>query len=76
MAAAHAADVPVDPLGRTIRDRILFETEDGDWAVTIEELRAAHEGFFPTLMGDDRAGYSAANRDETRSTCKETSCPD
>ncbi|WP_066476522.1 MULTISPECIES: phosphoribosylformylglycinamidine synthase subunit PurL [unclassified Sphingomonas] len=55
MAAAHAADVPVDPLGRTIRDRILFETEDGDWAVTIEELRAAHEGFFPTLMGDAAA---------------------
>lgn len=55
MKAAHAADVPADPLGRTIKDRVIFETEEGDWAVTIDELRAAHEGFFPKLMGTDAA---------------------
>ncbi|MCW3835474.1 phosphoribosylformylglycinamidine synthase subunit PurL [Sphingomonas canadensis] len=50
MAAAHRADVPADPIGRTIRDRIIFELDEGDWTVSLADLRAAHEGFFPALM--------------------------
>ncbi|GAA0733769.1 phosphoribosylformylglycinamidine synthase subunit PurL [Sphingomonas japonica] len=56
MEAAYKADVPVDPLGRTIRDRLVFETEVGDWTVTLDALRAAHEGFFPRLMRDEVVG--------------------
>ena len=50
LAEAHKADVPVDPLGRTIKSRIIFELPEGDFAVGLAELRAAHEGFFPALM--------------------------
>jgi phosphoribosylformylglycinamidine synthase len=49
---AGAANVPADPIGRTIKDRLIFELDEGDWCVTIADLRAAHEGFFPKLMGD------------------------
>ena len=49
---AAEADVPADPIGRTIRDRLIFELDEGDWCVSLADLRAAHEGFFPTLMGD------------------------
>ncbi|MBN8814434.1 MAG: phosphoribosylformylglycinamidine synthase subunit PurL [Sphingomonas sp.] len=52
LADAAAADVPADPIGRTIKDRLIFELDDGDWCVTLADLRAAHEGFFPALMGD------------------------
>jgi phosphoribosylformylglycinamidine synthase len=55
MAAAHKANVPADPLGRTIKDRLIFELDEGDWTVSIAELRTAHESFFPTLMGADGA---------------------
>jgi phosphoribosylformylglycinamidine synthase II len=55
MAAAHAADVPADPLGRTIARRVIFECDEGDFSVTIDALREAHEGFFPKLMGADAA---------------------
>uniref|UniRef100_UPI0025D58670 phosphoribosylformylglycinamidine synthase subunit PurL n=1 Tax=uncultured Sphingomonas sp. TaxID=158754 RepID=UPI0025D58670 len=55
MAAAHAADVPADPLGRTIANRIIFECDEGDYCVPIDDLRAAHEGFFPKLMTADAA---------------------
>lgn len=51
LATADAAGVPVEPLGRTIRSRIIFERPDRDCAITLDELRAAHEGFFPALMG-------------------------
>ena len=50
LAEAHQADVPVDPLGRTIKNRIIFELPEGDFAVSLADLRAAHEGFFPALM--------------------------
>ncbi len=50
LAAAHAADVPIDPLGRTIKSRIIFELPEGDFAVALDDLRRAHEGFFPALM--------------------------
>jgi len=49
---AGAANVPADPIGRTIKDRLIFELDEGDWCVTIADLRTAHEGFFPKLMGD------------------------
>jgi phosphoribosylformylglycinamidine synthase subunit PurL len=55
MAEAHAADVPADPLGRTIANRLIFECEEGDYCATIDQLRSAHEGFFPKLMGADAA---------------------
>lgn len=55
MVAAHKADVPADHLGRTIKERIIFELDEGDWTVSLADLRAAHEGFFPTLMGEDAA---------------------
>ncbi len=51
LATADAAGVPVEPLGRTIRSRIIFERPDRDCAITLDELRAAHEGFLPALMG-------------------------
>jgi len=51
LSAAAAADVPADPMGRTIRDRLIFELDEGDWSVKIDDLRTAHEGFFPALMG-------------------------
>jgi phosphoribosylformylglycinamidine synthase len=51
LSAAATADVPADPMGRTIRDRLIFELDEGDWCVTIDDLRTAHEGFFPALMG-------------------------
>ena len=49
---AGAADVPADPIGRTIKDRLIFELDEGDWAVSLADLRAAHEGFLPKLMGE------------------------
>ncbi len=55
MVAAHKADVPADPIGRTIKDRLIFELDEGDWTVSLADLRTAHEGFFPALMGEDAA---------------------
>jgi phosphoribosylformylglycinamidine synthase len=52
LSSAAAVDVPADPIGRTIKDRLIFELDEGDWTIGLDELRAAHEGFFPTLMGD------------------------
>jgi phosphoribosylformylglycinamidine synthase len=51
LADAEKAGVPVDPLGRTVKNRLIFERPDRDCVVTLDELRAAHEGFFPKLMG-------------------------
>ncbi|MEH3160136.1 MAG: phosphoribosylformylglycinamidine synthase subunit PurL [Sphingomonas taxi] len=55
LGAAHAAGVEAEPLGRTGGKRLIFERPDRDDVVTLEALRAAHEGFFPTLMGADAA---------------------
>ncbi|MBN8807047.1 MAG: phosphoribosylformylglycinamidine synthase subunit PurL [Sphingomonas sp.] len=52
LTKAAEADVPADPIGRTIKDRLIFELDEGDWCVSLDTLRAAHEGFFPALMGD------------------------
>ncbi|WP_242149972.1 phosphoribosylformylglycinamidine synthase subunit PurL [Sphingomonas sp. BAUL-RG-20F-R05-02] len=48
----YAAGVEIERIGRTIADRIIFELPDDDHVVTLADLRAAHEGFFPAFMGD------------------------
>jgi phosphoribosylformylglycinamidine synthase len=50
LADADAAGVPVQPLGRTCANRLIFELADNDHAVSLADLRTAHEGFFPALM--------------------------
>ncbi len=55
MTEAHGADVLVEPLGRTGGTRLIFELPDADFAVKLDDLRSAHESFFPTLMGADAA---------------------
>ncbi|WP_375390944.1 phosphoribosylformylglycinamidine synthase subunit PurL, partial [uncultured Sphingomonas sp.] len=55
LGAAHAAGVEVEPMGRTGGKRLIFERPDRDDVVTLDALRAAHEGFFPQLMGADAA---------------------
>ena len=50
LAAGEAAGVPVQPIGRTVANRLIFELADSDHAVSLDQLRAAHEGFFPKLM--------------------------
>jgi len=48
--AALNAGVEAEPLGRTIGKRVIFELAQGDFAVSLADLRTAHEGFFPKLM--------------------------
>ena len=55
LMAADAAGVIVEPLGRTIAKRVVFELAEGDYCVTLDALRTAHEGFFPALMGREGA---------------------
>ena len=55
LARAHAAGVEVEAIGRTAGSRLIFELHDSDHDVTLAELRAAHEAFFPRLMGRDAA---------------------
>jgi phosphoribosylformylglycinamidine synthase len=50
------AGVEVEAIGRTGGTRLIFELPEGDHAVALADLRAAHEGFFPALMGDSLAG--------------------
>jgi phosphoribosylformylglycinamidine synthase len=52
LTAADAAGVEIERIGRTIANRLIFELPDDDHVVTLDALRTAHEGFFPTLMGD------------------------
>ena len=52
LVAAGAAGVEMERIGRTISDRLIFELTDDDHVVTLAQLRSAHEGFFPALMGD------------------------
>jgi phosphoribosylformylglycinamidine synthase II len=51
LTGADAAGVEVEPIGRTAGKRLIFELAGGDYCVSLEELRAAHEGFVPRLMG-------------------------
>ena len=55
LAGASAHGIEAEPIGRTIAGRIIFELEQGDYCVTLDALRQAHEGFFPALMGTDAA---------------------
>jgi phosphoribosylformylglycinamidine synthase II len=55
LSGAHAAGVEVEPIGRTCGTRLIFELPAADFAVSIADLRAAHEGFFPRLMGANAA---------------------
>ncbi|WP_294307416.1 AIR synthase-related protein, partial [uncultured Sphingomonas sp.] len=55
LANAHQAGVEVERIGRTAGTRLIFEREDGDFVVALDDLRGAHEGFFPALMGVDAA---------------------
>ncbi|MFE8583772.1 phosphoribosylformylglycinamidine synthase subunit PurL [Sphingomonas sp. NCPPB 2930] len=55
LANAHQAGVEVERIGRTAGSRLIFEREDGDFVVALDDLRRAHEGFFPALMGADAA---------------------
>ena len=54
---AEAAGVNAIPIGVTGGDSIGFDLIDrgGLSSVTLVDLRRAHEGFFPTLMGADAA---------------------
>ena len=53
LKAAHAADVDVARIGRTIADRLIVELADSDHVVTVAALREAHERFLPALMGGE-----------------------
>jgi phosphoribosylformylglycinamidine synthase len=55
LAGAKANGIEAEPIGRTIANRIIFESESGDHCVTLADLRTAHEAFFPKLMGADAA---------------------
>jgi len=55
LTGADAAGVQVEPIGRTAGKRLIFELADTDYCVSLDDLRAAHEGFFPRLMGEDAA---------------------
>jgi phosphoribosylformylglycinamidine synthase len=55
LMSTDAAGVEVMPLGRTGGKRLIFELPHGDYVVTLDRLRGAHEGFFPALMGADAA---------------------
>ncbi|HZV19660.1 MAG TPA: phosphoribosylformylglycinamidine synthase subunit PurL [Sphingobium sp.] len=50
---AEAKGVTVTRLGRTIANRLIVELPASDHAIALADLRAAHEGFFPQLMGDE-----------------------
>jgi phosphoribosylformylglycinamidine synthase len=55
IAAANAAQLFAVPIGATGGDRITFDllNRGGEQSVTLADLRAAHEGFFPKLMGSE-----------------------
>ena len=55
LSHATAAGIEAEPLGRTIASRMIFELNHGDFAIPLDDLRKAHEGFFPALMGADAA---------------------
>jgi phosphoribosylformylglycinamidine synthase len=56
-AAANAAQLFAIPIGTTGGDRITFDLlgRGGEQSVSLADLRAAHEGFFPALMSNDAA---------------------
>jgi phosphoribosylformylglycinamidine synthase len=54
-AIANEAQLFTVPIGTTGGDRITFDLigRGGEQSVPIADLRAAHEGFFPKLMGSE-----------------------
>jgi phosphoribosylformylglycinamidine synthase len=54
-AIANAAQIFAVPIGTTGGDAIVFDLIDrgGKQSVTLADLRAAHESFFPALMGNE-----------------------
>ncbi|HET8749378.1 MAG TPA: phosphoribosylformylglycinamidine synthase subunit PurL [Sphingomicrobium sp.] len=54
-AAANAAKLFAVPIGTTGSDRITFDLvgRGGEQSVALADLRAAHESFFPKLMGSE-----------------------
>jgi phosphoribosylformylglycinamidine synthase len=56
-AAANAAQLFAVPIGTTGGDALTFDLVDrgGPQSVRLADLRTAHEGFFPRLMGADAA---------------------
>ena len=55
LSGAHAAGIDAEPIGRVAGTRLIFECKQGDYCVSLADLRGAHEGFFPRLMGADAA---------------------
>jgi phosphoribosylformylglycinamidine synthase len=55
--AANAAQLFTVPIGTTGGDSITFDLvgRGGRQSVSLADLLAAHEGFFPRLMGEDAA---------------------
>jgi phosphoribosylformylglycinamidine synthase len=47
---ARAAYIPVAALGKTGGDRLVLEDKD---SIAVSELRAAHEGWFPSYMSGE-----------------------
>jgi phosphoribosylformylglycinamidine synthase len=56
-ALANEAQLFAVPIGTTGGDALIFDLVDrgGEQSVSLADLRAAHEGFFPKLMGADAA---------------------
>ncbi|CAA9543043.1 MAG: Phosphoribosylformylglycinamidine synthase, synthetase subunit [uncultured Sphingosinicella sp.] len=55
LSDAMIAGVAVEPIGRTIASRLIFELKEGDFVLPLTDLRRAHEAFFPRLMGGELA---------------------
>ncbi|HLL58479.1 MAG TPA: AIR synthase-related protein, partial [Allosphingosinicella sp.] len=55
LAGASGSGIEVQPIGRTIASRLIFELKNGDYPIPLSELRSAHEAFFPRLMGGEHA---------------------
>ncbi|MBO9580982.1 MAG: phosphoribosylformylglycinamidine synthase subunit PurL [Sphingobium sp.] len=53
LSKAEALGIAVTRLGRTIAGRLIVELPESDHAISLADLKAAHEGFFPRLMGDE-----------------------
>jgi phosphoribosylformylglycinamidine synthase len=56
-AIANEAQLFTVPIGTTGGDALLFDLigRGGRQSVSLQDLRAAHEGFFPSLMGSELA---------------------
>jgi phosphoribosylformylglycinamidine synthase len=54
-ALANEAQLFAVPIGTTGGDALVFDLVErgGPKSVNLKELRAAHEGFFPKLMGSE-----------------------